>query len=522
MKDADKDKLIATLQTEISTLKYIISMMPGNVFWKNTKGDYLGCNTNMANIFNLPTPEFIIGKNDTDLMGPELGRQANLIDAEVMKTKQEKYTEELGFNIEGKPATYLTQKKPLYDLNNNIQGVLGIAFDISDRKMMEKKLKIAKLKAQTANRAKSQFLAMISHELRTPLTSILGFTNLIEQPDLDPKIKQEYVKHVNNSGAYLLSLINNLLDFNKLETNKFKLTNFQLNLKELIENVNSMLSGAAKLKNISLLLNYDENAPLEIMSNAHILKQILINLIANAVKFTEKGHVLTHVTCIQNKKKTVSLLIAVEDTGVGIALADQRSIFKEFHQLENVYTRNSSLSGTGLGLAIVKKLTKLLGSKIKVKSLPNKGSTFYFSVTFMKPISNNKTFSSISDTTRASNHYVLLVEDNELIQIIHKHMLEELGCKVDIANSAHKALKMLHNDYSMIFVDIGLPDITGFELIKTIRKKQTIKYIPITVITGYSEDKERQQCLNAGANEVIIKPADKSMLKVILDQYNQY
>jgi two-component system, sensor histidine kinase and response regulator len=650
-KQKSKDELIAELTAEVSTLRTIISKLPGNVFWSDCAGNYLGCNLNNAKLLNT-TPEHIIGKTPEQILGPEYAKKIRAIDHEVLTEGKEKSIEEHGFTVGGIPAIYLTKKTPLYSPQGEPIGVLGVSFDISDRKKIEEKLRIAKLKAEAANRAKSRFLATISHELRTPLTSVLGFASLIDQANLEGEKKKEYIKHIISSGSYLLSLINSLLDFNKLETDNVELMNLPLDLKELMENVISMLSGSAKLKNIDLRLNYDVHAPKRILGNSKILKQILINLVGNAIKFTDKGYVEISVYCLKSSLESCDLKMSVKDTGIGIPLKEQKAVFKQFYQLGGVYTRNSSLTGTGLGLAIVKKLVRLMGSHIELKSSLNKGSTFYFTATFnkttledspwlpyatsvrilviqdnfsrtyihtmlmntsyeivaskevistlfsaqqaMRPydivlIDNELKYISediiahqiedhydlhqplvikLSDKTslenlehpifevileptaldvrafqthlqqvwehwkakakksqfevlHSSNPYILLVEDNLLIQIVHKHLLEELGYTVDVAATAEKCLAMLTNNYDLLLIDIGLPDMSGFELMQKIRSStETLtKNTPIIVLTGYSEEEERQHCLRAGANDVATKPISKATLAKLLDKY---
>lgn len=525
----DKDAVIAALQAEIDTMKTIISMMPGHVYWKNASGQYMGCNSNVAKVLNLHSPEEVLGKTDEDLLGPDFADSIRKIDLEVINSKKEMRIEETGADSNGAPALYLTQKTPLYDRTGKIKGIFGISLDITARKQMEEKLKIAKKKAEAANRAKSKFLAMISHELRTPLTSILGFVSFLEQDKTNPTEKKLYIKHIIDSGSYLLSLINNLLDFNKLETNNYKIASEPFNLKELMKDVLNMLSGSAKIKKLNLALHFDTMLPEIVISDSHVLRQILVNLVGNAVKFTEKGFVNINAHCKQVYSDAIELQIAVEDSGIGIPPDQMQTIFKRFYQIGNVYTRNKSLTGTGLGLSIVKRLVKLIGSKIEIKSVLNQGSTFYFTVRLGIP-AKIKAPTNIDETTSVNNpiyldnsdkiNHVLLVEDDTLIQIVHKQMLEELGYKVDIAECASKAINMLHNYYDIIFVDIGLPDMNGFDLIKAIRESHpNRKRIPIIALTGYSEEPELQQCLQAGADKAVVKPITKTALGNLLEQY---
>ena len=514
-----KDQLIRELQDEIRSLKSILTILPGFVYWKDNNGYYLGCNQNLATFLNLPSPEAILNKNDIDLLGQELGSTIQKIDLEIIKTNRESDIEEHGPD----GTIYLTKKTPFHDQSGKTQGILGVSLDITDRKKMEFNLKVAKQKAEAANRAKSRFLAMVSHELRTPLTSIIGFANLLED-NIPAEKREDYLKHIIHSSSYLLSLVNTILDYSRLETNNLKLADAPINLKKLLHEVVGMLDGAAKLKNISVFLNYPNNIPEDFITDSRIIRQVLVNLLGNAIKFTKKGSVSIHVSLKKIFSNKARLEIAIEDTGIGISTKEQKLIFKKFYQGGNLYTKETDLTGTGLGLAIVRKLLKLLKSKIQLKSKMNQGSTFYFTVDFaLAPIENlvkHAKETNIFYGHIKKNQKILLVEDNPLIQIIHKKMLEELGCEVIIADRAEQAMTMLRDPFNLIFVDIGLPEIDGFELIKVIREQQnTQNKLPIVALTGYSENEDKQRCLDAGANEVVIKPVSQAALKQILATY---
>jgi PAS domain S-box-containing protein len=530
MQDSDKDNLINALQMEVDALRTIISMIPGNVYWKDKQGYYLGCNNNLAQIIMKgASSEDIIGKHDTELLSPTLADHVCITDQKIIETEQEQHAEETGLNTKGEPTTYLSRKAPLYDRHGNLTGLIGVSFDITERKQIEKNLELAKQKAEAANHAKSQFLAMISHELRTPLTSVLGFARLIEQHHLSVEQQTEYLQYIIHSGTYLLSLINNILDYSKLASSQVELQPSPLNLRELIESIMTMLGGTAKLKALSLDLDYAVNAPDMIQSDARVLQQILINLVGNAIKFTEKGQVTIRVTCLRATNTAAELQIAVEDTGIGIAPQDQKSIFKRFYQVNTPYMHHANTSGTGLGLSIVKKLVKLMGGKIQVNSIPQQGSCFYFSARFLtvvapavsvrtdtQPVSTEPSFVIHDETERPR---VLLIEDNTLIQIVHKHMLEEMGCRVEISETAKQTLELLQQSYDLLFLDIGLPDMSGFELIRAIRCHPSHQDVPIIVLTCYSDEEELQRCLLAGANEAYVKPICQELLGEIIKRY---
>lgn len=531
MNDQSKDNLIASLQAEIDALRSIIYMMPGNVYWKDIYGRYLGCNKNLlVTTLNMTSPQDLIGKTDHDLVSKEIADQLKTVEDYIINSNEEKSIEETGFDSDGHYAHFLTRKTPLHDRQGKIIGILGVSFDITERKQMEEDLKLTKKKAEEANHAKSKFLAMISHELRTPLASILGFASLLEKDQTSEQEKKESVQYIIRSGNYLLSLINALLDFNKIEKKKIVLEHLPFNLKTVAEDVIHILQGSAKQKNLPLILDFDATIPTEFLGDSGSLQKILVNLIGNAIKFTEKGQVQLTVKCVENKPQKVKLHFSVEDTGIGIPTHEQQAIFKRFYQMSEVYTRKTSSQGTGLGLAIIKKLAKLLGSKIHVVSEPGKGSTFYFTLELEKNIlsETKESLETLNKNSLSSRQLgslkILLVEDDNLVQIIHRKMLEELKCEVDIAESATKALNLLNKEYDFLFVDIGLPDIDGFSLIQKIRSRSDFyKTVPIIALTGYSEKEERQRCMDAGANEVMVKPINVKLLeKALVDHFSSH
>ena len=517
MSQDNKDQLIDELRAEIKMLWKVIEMLPGNVFWKDTEGRYLGCNRNVATTLKLSSPEKVKGLTDFELLNLETATRIREIDLNVINSKKESCIEEKADPTDGTNAVYFSLKTPLLNEEGEAEGVLGISFDITDRKIMEEKLKIAKKKAEAGNRAKSRFLALVSHELRTPLTSIIGFAELLKKDNMAHAKQHEYFQHIIHSGSYLLSLINNILDYNQLETKKLDLNLHPFNLKQLLDDVVFMLNGTANLKQLPILIHYDQNAPDYIIGDNRVLKQIMINLIGNALKFTESGHIAINITCLENLTDSTHLKIEVEDTGIGISEQEQKSIYKRFYQASNVYTRNNSLTGTGLGLAIVKKLVKQLGSQIHVNSAPQQGTTFYFSTYFALPTSHQ---SAQIPTDFHHNPNALLIEDDALIQMVHKNMLEQLGCTVDVTHSGVDALDKMKNSYDILFVDIGLPEMNGFELIKAIRQNHHPRdRLPIVALTSYSERGDHQKCLQFGANEVATKPISIEELGKILHKY---
>lgn len=515
--DKDKDNIIANLQNEIAMLKSVLYTIPGNIYWKTKDDRFLGCNENVAKIFKLNSPDEIIGKTGKEIIkNAELAEKTRQVDLEVLEQRNEVSYEEIGIDANGKRVTYLSRKSPFYDINNNLIGIIGISVDITHQKTIEKKLKKARQIAEVSNRAKSKFLSMASHELRIPLTCILGFSRFLENCSSELE-RKKYLDQLIRSSNYLLALVNNLLDFSKLEAGKETISLTTVNIRQLVTNIVLMQQANAKEKKLNLNLEYDDAITDNVLTDPNILQQILMNLVSNAIKFTHHGNVTIKMNLLKKSEEEVKLEISVCDTGIGIPTNKLNSIFDEFYQVDDIYKRQESITGTGLGLAIVKKLIKLLGGKIQVQSKLNEGSIFSFLVPFKLPQKNSAPLSLIENKLKM-DFPVLLIEDDPSVQFIHGKMLMDLGCQVDKASDGVSALKMIHKNYPIIFVDIGLPDITGFELIKKLKKLIQAKS-NIVALTGFFSKEEKKRCLKLGAREVLIKPVSPDLLRRVLQDY---
>lgn len=504
------------------SLRDILTLVPGILFWKNRNGYYLGCNHNLAKLLKLNSPDEIIGKHNNDLFDADSAAKLDHADEEVMRSGKERQLEETGHNQFGEPAIYFTQKSPLFNKQGEVIGLLGISIDITERKRIEKELLIAKEKAESSNRAKSQFLAVVNHELRTPLTGILGLANELKKKQSVGANLDQTIENLTNCTDYLLTLINDILDFTKLEAGKIAPSAHPINVTELIGEINNVLSGIAKGKNLELITHIDSDLPC-IASDARAIRQILINIISNAIKFTEQGHVEIKVTASERTSSRARLNITVNDTGPGIPQDKIQQIFEPFKQLEDTYLRQSSRSGTGLGLAIVKRLCDVIDMTIDVDSIVGKGTTFILSGEFdLAPTAYQvaEPKAKSQDNSYKTSHPVraLLIEDDIIVQHIHKSLLEELGCQVDVSAYGQEALQT-YADHDIVFVDIGLSDITGFEVIKRLRQQHHATHIPVIALTGYTGEEERQACMNAGADEVATKPISSTHLLSILKRH---
>jgi two-component system aerobic respiration control sensor histidine kinase ArcB len=502
------------------SLRKIIALMPGHVFWKNKDGVYYGCNNHHADFFKLPSPESIIGLRNHDLMNQELSDRLDKFDQEIMASKKDHFLEETTHDKHGNPAIFYTQKSPLFDDNGDVVGLLGISINITERKRIEEELRIAKEKAEAANRAKGQFLAVINHELRTPLTGIIGLVNMLKKGHLTARDEAATIEDLENCAEHLLSLVNDVLDFTRLEAERISVQLMPVNIAKVIDEVLSILTGLAVSRNIQFNVNLDNTLPDYILTDGRGIRQILLNFINNAIKFTENGSITitTETTPINDKR--VQLKISVIDTGLGIPADKLKTIFEPFQQLEDPYLRQSSRSGTGLGLAIVRRLCKMMGFSIDVKSEIGKGSVFSIQGEFditETPNHSNQVLQK-TQTVRLQHHpKILLIEDDKIVQRIHQTMLEDLGCKVTIATTGQEAIQMIDH-HQLILVDIGLSDMTGFEIIRRIRANNRPD-LPVIVLTGYTGEEERIACFAAGANEVAIKPVTAQALNEMLVRY---
>ncbi|MFK5981346.1 MAG: response regulator [Flavobacteriaceae bacterium] len=386
--------------------------------------------------------------------------------------------------------------------NNNLRAK---ANDLLKDKNIE--LTLAKEKAERASLAKAQFLSTITHELRTPLYAVTGLTHLLLEEDPKPNQK-EHLNSLKFSGEYLLSLINNILDLNKLEANKVEIEKTTFSLNKRINDVLIALKKTAEDRKNSLNFEYDETIPEKLIGDPLKLSQVLINLIGNSVKFTQNGEVTIRVNMINRSKDKVNLHIEIEDTGVGISKKKQKSIFETFNQ--GSLQINRKFGGSGLGLSIVKNLLELMNSKIYLESILGQGSKFWFDISFIiskssKDVSNlsNETYNI--DYKALENVSILVVEDNKINQMITKKILEKHKFICKVANNGMDAIKMVHeNDFKVILMDIHMPGISGIETTQRIREFN--KELPIIALTAVTIDENLDEFYKAGFNEIIPKP----------------
>ncbi|OEH84942.1 hypothetical protein BHU72_07050 [Desulfuribacillus stibiiarsenatis] len=404
---------------------------------------------------------------------------------------------------------------PIRDETGAITHYLKVAEDVTNRKRVEEELKEAKEAAIRASEAKSAFLANMSHEIRTPMNVIIGMTELVLDTKLEAE-QQEYLNMVRDSGNLLLKIINQILDFSKIEAGKLELEKMTFPFHETIMRLVKIQSVAAREKGITLDLNFDHNIPDLLEGDAIRLQQVLINLIGNAIKFTNLGGVTLQVQLVETKEDKVVIRMAVQDTGMGIATNKIDRLFESFSQVESSFTKK--YEGTGLGLAISKKLVELMGGTIAVESEVGRGSVFHFTVCFalakqqieLNPTISREVSSMINETAVNRSLRILLVEDKPMNQRLATAILQKKGWQVTTANNGLIAVEILQKElFDIILMDIQMPVMNGIEATTEIRKleKMTNRSVtPIVAMTANAMKGEEEKYIQIGMDDYITKP----------------
>lgn len=421
---------------------------------------------------------------------------------------------EVVLKLDGMERHYNFRHYPLLNKNNIIIGSFILLNDITTLKEHMENLKSAKLAAESASRAKSDFLATMSHEIRTPLNVIVGVSELLETANLNPQ-ERENLKVLQYSADSLLYIINEILDFSKIEAGKMQIDNSSFNLRELVSKVAKTFSQNDRTKVINFTYNIADQVPNNLAGDCTKLRQILTNLLSNAFKFTEKGKIKVKVDCLQNSGKNVRLGFTISDTGIGIPQDKIINLFQSFHQLDSSTTRK--YGGTGLGLSIVKSLIELMQGTIKVESVLGKGSSFLFELPFEVKKEENIIIDCIAASSNEQDGplYILIAEDSKVNQVLITQLIQRKNWKSDIAENGLEVLEMLKaKDYDLILMDIQMPKMDGHEAARLIRQDErgTKNHIPIIALTANATQEDRDKSLMSGMDDFLSKPIKSDKL----------
>jgi two-component system, OmpR family, aerobic respiration control sensor histidine kinase ArcB len=524
-------------------LQQVLMLIPGNVYWKDKEGHYLGCNAQQLHVARIKSLDEIIGKTDEDLYSKEIADRIMKTDREIIEKRQEKTLEEIGVDSRGEETVYLTKKSPLYDEFGQVVGLVGIGVDITDKKKAEQATILAKEAAEAASHAKTEFLENMRHDIRTPLSGIIGCARIIQSQPNDPETVSEYAGDLVQSGESLLNFMNRVLEDIKVATGEIPLLKKKFDFKNNIQDIIDLNKSLAAKKNLALTLEVDAEIPPYLIGDPVRLQRIILELVTNALRFTQQGSIDVEVKLKKRETQQDIIEIKVRDTGIGISKDKQEAIFTRFTRLTPAH--QGIYKGLGLGLSIVKQLVDDLGGEIYVESQLKQGSTFTCLIPFQEPlvmdnvgvedipVSNEKvsyknTSNILTFAKRAHQNIsidqrkILLVEDDKLSAKIAASILTELNCVIDIAPDAKSALRLVQEkDYQLILMDIGLPDMDGIALTHRIRLQQWQRTdtTPIIGLTAHIDDENRQLCLDAGMNTVILKPLKKETVVELLKTF---
>ncbi len=384
--------------------------------------------------------------------------------------------------------------------------------------------KLAKEKERADNSAivKEQFLANMSHEIRTPINAVVGFAGLLQKTKLDTDQKQ-FVHLIQNSGENLLSVVNDILDISKIEAGMMRITKNPFSIKEICTSLEMMFQHKVNEKKLMFEFDYDKNIPTTLIGDAERLNQVLINLLNNAIKFTEKGTVKLSVQLLQKSAEEAKIQFIVKDTGIGISKEKLARVFERFEQADNNTARQ--YGGTGLGLAIVEKIVEMQAGEISVDSNLGEGATFKIILSYEyvnEPVeATNNTINTSNATTKKefANYKILVAEDNKINQTLLKFILQQWNLSYNLAENGQQVLDILSKEkYDLVLMDIQMPIMDGYEAATRVRKELGLN-IPMIAMTAHVLPTEKQKCIQAGMNDYISKPIDETVFIGMLEKY---
>jgi len=431
----------------------------------------------------------------------------------------------VGFDYIGSKHSFSEQDKKLLNV------FAGMIANLNSRKVLEKHLIEITQDAQRANKAKSEFLANMSHEIRTPMNSVIGFSELLKSTKLN-KIQKQYVDNVHDSGLGLLGIINDILDFSKIEAGKLDIEVIETDIIDLVEQTAGLVKPLARNKDIKLKISIDPKIPKFALLDPIRTRQILTNLLSNALKFTEKGVVELKLSLLEREGNFGQIQFSVCDTGIGISDAQKKKLFKAFSQADSSTTRK--YGGTGLGLVISDQLVQKMGGKLEVKSIEDEGSEFYFTLeTELRD--NEKTRTIINDkkikneeklnVVNYSSFRVLVVEDNFNNMLLASSLIKRVIPNVELIEAENGKIaldKIISLKPDLVFMDVQMPEMDGNESTFKLREYESKKNIKRTIVVGLtagaSIDK-KDKALNSGMDDFLTKPIETSKLESILNKY---
>jgi two-component system aerobic respiration control sensor histidine kinase ArcB len=498
------DKSAQELQARrLSTLlRSIIDASPDLIYYRNEEGRFAGCNR-VAEQLTGKTQDELLGLTPHDVYEEELARQVVASDHEVLESNAS-ITEELWLRFaNGKRRYFEMRKVPFFDNEGNRLGLLAFGRDMTVRKQAESA-------AAKANQDKTRFIATISHELRTPLNGIVGLSRMLRDTELT-KEQFNWVSTIYASGITLGNIFNDIIDIDRLDRDKLELSLKTVSLNEFTDELGSIIRLLAADKSLEFISTVTDPLPSLIEVDGTRLRQILWNIMFNAVKFTQRGQVKLNVSATVPEAGVSLVKFVIQDSGIGIPKDDLDKIFAMYYQVD--HPDHQTATGTGIGLAICKQMVDLMQGTITVDSVVGRGSTF----TIELPVTISTQPVQLEEL-KVSNLDILLVEDIELNVMVAKALLEKLGQRVDVAMTGQAAIDMVRaHTYDLILLDIQLPDINGFDVAKTLHQEDLVMQTSIVALTA-NVIKKREEYLESGMDDIIAKPLKKSR---VIEVFNE-
>jgi two-component system sensor histidine kinase/response regulator len=513
----EKVRAQEALSQERKVLRALIDNVPDYMYVKDTDCRFLVANAAVARQMGAKIPEELLGKTDLDFYPPELAKTFLEDEQRVIRSGEAEINrEETGLDPQGNVSHVLTTQVPLRNRHGRVTGLVGIGHDISHLKKIQAEMQKAREVAEAASRAKSEFLANMSHEIRTPLNGIMGMTDLALETQLTRE-QREYLDTVKVSADSLLAVINDVLDFSKIEAGKIDLEAADFDLRDSLELALKTLAVRADEKGLELLCEVAPEVPEVVRGDATRVRQVLLNLVGNAIKFTNEGEVAVKVQKEASEGSEVTLHFTVSDTGIGIPAEKRQVIFDPFAQADSSTTRK--YGGTGLGLTISTRLVQMMGGRIWVESEESRGSQFHFTARLGIADQKEVKVGSPAPLEILRAVRVLVVDDNQTNRRILEGMLRRWEMNPVCVGGGEEALAELAsarnagNAFGLIVTDMHMPRMNGFELVEHIRERPELSTATIMMLTSAGHRGDAERCQKLGVSAYLLKPIRQSELR---------